>query len=335
MSVDADFTLEAVRTGPPPDGEHGFPLVVTAPSEREGVPLGSWLAGRRPWLLDTARQFPAVLFRGFAVAGAGDFESSVLAAGGQLHERYGDLPEPLPSCQFARPATPYPADRAILFHNEGAHLAGAPQRIWFHCEQPSEQGGATPLVPASVVLQRLSRPLRAAFEARGLRYVRRFVPGLDVPWRTFFGTDHPDAVAARCRDLGVTPTWEAGAVVQTTGLRPAVIAHPSSGQPTFFNQLLLHHPASLDPDTRAALFNLFGPDSLPRSVTFGDGSPIPDSAVEEVIAVMREAAFAFPWQHGDVLMLDNVAVAHARQPYAGRRQINVALSALASDQPIG
>jgi hypothetical protein len=40
---------------------------------------------------------------------------------------------------------------------------------------------------------------------------------------------------------------------------------------------------------------------------------------------LREAYLAekvvFPWQRGDVLMLDNMLTAHAREPYRGERRI--------------
>jgi hypothetical protein len=38
-----------------------------------------------------------------------------------------------------------------------------------------------------------------------------------------------------------------------------------------------------------------------------------------------ELAVQFPWREGDVLMLDNMLIAHARNPYAGERKIVVAM----------
>ena len=34
---------------------------------------------------------------------------------------------------------------------------------------------------------------------------------------------------------------------------------------------------------------------------------------------------AFPWSHGDVLLIDNYLTAHGRNTYTGRRDIQVAL----------
>jgi hypothetical protein len=58
--------------------------------------------------------------------------------------------------------------------------------------------------------------------------------------------------------------------------------------------------------------------------TYGDGSPIPDADMRAV----REAFWrnmVFPkWQRGDVVAIDNHAVAHGRMPYRGPRRIAVA-----------
>ena len=34
----------------------------------------------------------------------------------------------------------------------------------------------------------------------------------------------------------------------------------------------------------------------------------------------------FPWEPGDVMILDNMSVAHAREPFLGEREIVVAMA---------
>ena len=55
------------------------------------------------------------------------------------------------------------------------------------------------------------------------------------------------------------------------------------------------------------------------------------SAIEtDVVAQLREAylqeMISFPWQRGDLLLLDNILTAHARTPFAGPRKILVAMA---------
>jgi len=42
--------------------------------------------------------------------------------------------------------------------------------------------------------------------------------------------------------------------------------------------------------------------------------------------VMDERKIVFPWAEGDVLMLDNMLCAHAREPFAGPRKVVVAMA---------
>jgi hypothetical protein len=39
---------------------------------------------------------------------------------------------------------------------------------------------------------------------------------------------------------------------------------------------------------------------------------------------------SFPWQRGDILMLDNILAAHGRAPYEGPRKILVGMTELFS-----
>jgi alpha-ketoglutarate-dependent taurine dioxygenase len=103
------------------------------------------------------------------------------------------------------------------------------------------------------------------------------------------------------------------------------VKHPQTGEMTFFNQIQLHHVACLEPAVREALLSTLKLEDLPRNVYYGDGSPIEDSVVTEISGLYRSNCASFAWRPGDVLMLNNMLMAHARNPYEGERKIVVAM----------
>ena len=126
---------ELVRTGPLP-GADGFPLVIEpAVADFDLARMGERAAA--PSSREAARH-GAILFRGFDVSSA--------AGLGALRGR--DLPGAVR--RIRRPAargpggnvygsTPYPADQAILFHNESSHMHRWPMKIWFLCVKAAER----------------------------------------------------------------------------------------------------------------------------------------------------------------------------------------------------
>ena len=66
--------------------------------------------------------------------------------------------------------------------------------------------------------------------------------------------------------------------------------------------------------------------SYPKSVFFGDGGAIADDDIAQIARALTESETVFAWQVGDVLLVDNQAIAHGRRPFKGERQIMVALT---------
>ena len=109
-------------------------------------------------------------------------------------------------------------------------------------------------------------------------------------------------------------------------VRHATIRHPVSGTEVWFNQSDQWHTAALDAETAAALTELFSPDELPQSVTYADGSPIPAEHVIHVRDQGLASAVDVDWRAGDLMVIDNVLVAHGRRPFTGPRRVLVAMS---------
>jgi hypothetical protein len=192
--------------------------------------------------------------------------------------------------------------------------------------QVSEEGGVTPIADCREVYRLLSPELRDKFHTKGLKYVRNFIPKLDVSWQQFFRTENRAEVEAKCRETGTEFKWKDGDRLKIESWAPGVITHPRTGELVFFNQVRLHHVSCLPKAYRESTLSMFAPDDLPRNVVFGDGTPITDDEVAQVGLAFDKAVVDAPWQKGDIMMLNNMLVAHGRRPFKGKRKIVVAMA---------
>ncbi|HYW19649.1 MAG TPA: amino acid adenylation domain-containing protein [Nodularia sp. (in: cyanobacteria)] len=292
-----------------------------------------WAKSNQQFIETNLVKHGAILFRGFNAKSVSDFETFAQAVCPELFGEYGDLPrEGLGGKVYG--STPYPADKAILFHNESSHMHRWPMKIWFYCVQPAQERGETPIVDCRKVYQLLDAEIREQFADKGLMYVRNYTDGLDVSWQKFFHTTDKASVEKFCDQNGIEWEWKADGGLKTKEIRQAIAKHPKTGEWVFFNQIQLHHITYLDSSVRESLLSLFGEENLPRNVYYGDGTPIEQSVINEVTSVYQQAEIAFPWQKGDILMLDNMLTAHARNPYVGERKIVVAMGEIVNSKNI-
>jgi alpha-ketoglutarate-dependent taurine dioxygenase len=309
--------------------EKRFPLVVEPAVEH--VSLADWARGHREFVERELSRHGALLLRGFDVESAQKFEQVAGAVCPELFGEYGDLPrEDVGGKIYA--STPYPSTQTILFHNESSHMQRWPLRIFFYCVQAAREGGETPVVDCRRVYQHLRPGVRERLDRKGLMYVRNYIEGLDVSWQDFFRTSDRRAVEDYCRRARIECEWREGNSLRTRKVRPASLAHPRTGEQTFFNQLQLHHASCLEPSLRETLVALYGEERLPRNVYYGDGAPLEDELVNEIRELYWQHAVAFLWREGDVMVLDNMLAAHARNPYVGPRRIVVAMGEMISEE---
>ncbi|WPN61791.1 non-ribosomal peptide synthase/polyketide synthase [Pseudomonas sp. P9_35] len=299
-----------------------FPLMLE-PGEPH-LDVIEWIHQNRPLLEQKLAEHAGILFRGFALDGIQGFEAFAEAVQPGLYGQYGDLPKKEGGKNTYR-STPYPERKMILFHNESSHQDRWPRKQMFYCEQAAPVGGATPVVDCRLMYERLPADLREKFEDKGLLYVRTFTDKLDVSWQHFFKTEDRLEVEARCRAGGIQWRWLDNDELQTRTPGPAIITHPITGEKSFFNQVQLHHIYWLDPDVREDLLSMFGLERMPRHVYYGDGTPIEDEVMARIGELYEACAVRFDWQKGDVILLDNMLVAHARDPFEGPRKIVVAM----------
>lgn len=70
---------------------------------------------------------------------------------------------------------------------------------------------------------------------------------------------------------------------------------------------------------------VFAEEDWPRHCYYGDGTPIRDEDMQALLEVYAGLEERFEWQSGDVMLLDNLLMAHGRDAYSGERKLLVAM----------
>jgi alpha-ketoglutarate-dependent taurine dioxygenase len=268
----------------------------------------------------------AILFREFGIHEVAMFEAFAAATsiGGLLDYKYGSTPRSRISGGIYT-STEYPADQIIPFHNEMSYSRAWPMKIWFCCLKSTPEGGATPIANSARVFEGINAEIRARFIEHGVMYVRNYGSGLDLSCEQVFGTADRNEIENFCRDAGIECEWE-GSRLTTRQKCQAVAAHPKTGKTVWFNQAHLFHISSLDQAVASELLAELGEQNLPRNAYYGDGATIEPEALAEIRNAYQREAIRFDWEEGDVLMVDNMQVAHGREAYMGERRIAVAMA---------
>lgn len=309
-----------------------LPLVIKPTIDN--IDLPNWLIVNQDFIHKQILKYGAILFRGFNIDTPAIFEKFGLAICQELFHENGEHPRETVSGKVYTPVF-YPADRKLLWHNENSFNHQFPLKIMFGCRQPAQQGGETPIVDSRQVFQLIDSKIRDIFIEKQVMYVRNYGDGLGLDWQTVFQTQNQAEVEKRFSQNAIKFEWKSENRLRTLSIRPAVIKHPQTGELSWFNQAQHWHPVCLDSITRETLFASFKPEDLPRNCYYGDGTPIEDSIMEEICGVYQQLEVTFPWEKGDVLLLDNILVAHARNSFMGERKLLVAMGEMTNYTQIG
>ena len=304
----------------PPGSE--LPVLITP--AHPGEPLLDALPRLRETVESHVATVGGVLLRGFDVPSVDAFRGFAAGFGHPLLSyEFGSTPRTEVGGGVYT-ATEYPSHQSIPLHNEQAYTRMWPMKAWFHCVTAALEQGETPIADSRAIYRRMPPAIRERFAA-GILYVRNYGE-FDVPWQSVFNTGQPAEVEAFCRKAGIEWEWKPDGELRTTQLCQGVETHPVTGEKVWFNQAHLFHVSNLQPEVRESLEDMLAMEDLPRNTYFADGSVIPDGLLDEVRAVLDAETVSFRWQAGDVLMLDNMLVAHARAPFKGPRKVVVAMA---------
>jgi alpha-ketoglutarate-dependent taurine dioxygenase len=305
------------------------PLPLVIEPAVDGVSLSEWANSNRELVDHKLLRSGAILFRGFSLFTVEAFEELMKILTGELLEySYRSTPRTQVSGRIYT-STEYPAHQTIPLHNEMSYTRQWPMRLGFFCVEPAEEGGATPIADSRHVFDSIDPAIRERFSREQVRYVRNYGDALDLPWQDVFQTEDRTEVEQFCREAGIEFEWKGDDELRTSQVCQAVAKHPRTGESVWFNQAHLFHVSSLQSEIRESLMAATE-DDPPRNAYYGDGTVIADNDLDQIRAAYDGAAVSFAWQKGDVLLVDNMLVAHGRAPYRGPRKIVVGMG-----QPYG
>lgn len=304
-------------------GERRLPLLIEPATDHDDT--SDILLKNRREIENLLLEHGAILFRGFNVFSIADFGRVVdVLKQSTLAYEYRSTPRKQLGHEIYT-ASEYPAKHVIPMHCENAYQRDWPTKLLFACSQPSETGGQTPLADMVLVSQRLSKACFDAFAKKGVCYIRNYHEGIDLGWQDVFQTEDQGEVEAMCRRMNIDFEWVDGERLRTRQTAQGIARHHVLDREVFFNQAHLFHVSSLGKETSEALIETFGVDDLPRHACYGDMTQIPDEYLAEINAAYNAEKIAFDWVKGDLVLIDNMQIAHGRESFTGKRQILTSL----------
>lgn len=306
--------------------EPGVKLPLVIKPRVGGINLSQWAANSRSYIESQLLKHGAILFRNFDVHKAEELDQFIRASTGEPI-KYEERSSPRSEVSDRiYTSTDYPPAESIFPHNEHSYNRTFPLKIFFFCCVPAATGGETPIADTRKILRRIDPKIIDAFLRRGYMYVRNFGDGFGVSWQTAFQQTEKAAVEAYCRRNDIQYQWKDGDRLKTSQVRRAIGIHPRSGEPVWFNHATFFHVSTLGENLRESLLSQFEDGDLPNNTFYGDGLPIEPWVLENLRQAYLDELVVFPWQEGDVLMLDNMLTSHSRRPYTGNRKVLVGMA---------
>lgn len=271
------------------------------------------ISSQKPWLESILHESGAILLRGFPIHTASDFNDVVESFGFDELPYVGGAAPRTNVVGRVFTANESPPDQKIPFHHEMAQVPEFPSKLFFFCEVEPRSGGETPIVLSHVVYERMKQrypDFVERLEEHGLIYTRVLGEDDDPSspigrgWKSTFLTKDKSVAEERAAGLGMKLEWMEDGVKTIMGPIPAIKFDKIRQRKIWFNSMVAAYTGWKDARNDPV-----------KAVTFGDGEPLPADIIFDCLRILEEECVAIPWQKGDVLLLDNLAVLHSRRSF--------------------
>ncbi|MFG6107739.1 TauD/TfdA family dioxygenase [Leptothoe sp. EHU-05/26/07-4] len=305
-------------------------IEVSSTEDQNIEALLAWHQRNRELVEEKILKYGAILFRGFSINDPERLKDYVqLIFGNPSGYVDGNSPRSLVG-DGVYTSTEYPAAQTITLHNELSYSHTWPEKLLFCCCRASQKGGETPIVDGRQLLKQLDGDILSALVNKKVMYIRNLHDGkgLGPSWQDTFETQDKAWVESYLQqDPACEYRWKNDSNLYIKQIRPAVVQHPISSEWVWFNQVDQFHLSSLGDTYYQALKKLYAgkEDDLPMNAYFGDGTLIKEEWIEKIRQTCLQESIRFPWQEGDLLIIDNMLTMHGRMPFEGDRKILVSI----------
>jgi alpha-ketoglutarate-dependent taurine dioxygenase len=335
--VETELSSDEIRCSVSNDS--GLPLFIepthgSRTADRSG--FADWLGDHRTNLDRLITKHGGVVLRGFPLSETADFEALV-----GLFQTYsaGYVGGSTPRRSLGRnvlESTSLASDLRLGAHSEMAYMRDFPPRIAFFARQVAARGGETIIADFRRLSQLIPERLREKLQRHGIRNVRNYGPAAvseppDIdnpdarPWNHSFFTDSRSEVERLALLLGMTTVWHADGSLTVINQMDAFTIHPATGQSIYRNNIHAGGRLSYTGKHAESERALLAIQKMPTGTFLGDGSALDTEETALLLRLIDEVTISWPWANGDTMILDNLQVAHGRNPYEGRRETQVAL----------
>lgn len=322
--------------------EGSFPTVITSEKKCTYHEFIHQLRGLQPQLQQLLLERGALLFRGFPVTDASSFSDVIESLGLGEFVNYigGDSPRDIVEKKIYT-STEAPPSFHIPLHQELSYIKNFPRHIYFFCEIAAPVGGATVIGDARRIYEAVDPDVRNRFQMKGLQYISRYYHKSKImdwvnhiqrshkSWIEVFETQDKKTVEKLCIDNDFVWRWLKKDWLEIKQTRPAVHVHPKTQEKVWFNQAHLYDfNSKLLGWQKYFLTKLFyiQKTTLLHEIKFADGTTIPKKDLFHLLDVIKENTVAYPWQKGDVMVLDNILAMHGRAVFQGKRRVLTAMT---------